>query len=176
MKLYRVELSTNVERVALALAHKRLEVESIVVPYGDRSEIRRVSGQDLVPVLADGETIMTDSMQIVRFLEERFPDRPALFPDAPARRAECDLFIDWFDRAWKRPPGLIHQELRKPEGERNMSRVERLGKAIECTRRKQQPSMKTLTVAGVGRSRRIARNPRLSTCSWYAVKFAVFSE
>jgi hypothetical protein len=33
---YRAPCSTNVERVALALAHRGLEVESVVMSYGDR--------------------------------------------------------------------------------------------------------------------------------------------
>ena len=130
LTLYRIEYSTNVERVALALAHKRLEVVSVCVPPDDRSEVRRISGQDLVPVLVDEGKVVVDSMEIVRYLEDRFPDRPPLYPRDPARRAECLLFIDWFNRVWKRPPNEIEEELSKPSGRRDMQRVERLGKAM----------------------------------------------
>ena len=41
IKLYRGPLSTNVERVALALAHKGLEVESIEIDWDDRSPVER---------------------------------------------------------------------------------------------------------------------------------------
>ena len=51
MRLYRAPFSTNVERVALALAYKRIEVESVWIDYADRSAVERVSGQPLVPVL-----------------------------------------------------------------------------------------------------------------------------
>ncbi len=79
MRLYSVPISTNVERVTLALAHKGLAVEQVEVPYDDRSEILRISGQELVPVLvADGE-VVSDSTAILEWLEERFPD-PPLFP------------------------------------------------------------------------------------------------
>ena len=130
LKLYLVEYSTNVERVALALAHKGLEAESVYVPFDDRAEINRVSGQDLVPVLVDGDVVKFDSMEIVHYLGERFPETPPLYPRDPARLADCLMFIDWFNRAWKRPPNLIFMELSKPEGERNMERVERLGKVM----------------------------------------------
>ena len=53
MRLYRIPFSTNVERVALALAHKGLEVEPVDVDPNDRSPIVAVSGQSLVPVLED---------------------------------------------------------------------------------------------------------------------------
>ena len=69
LTLYRVDLSTNVERVALALAHKGLKVESITVPFEDRARVRKVSGQDLVPVLVDDGKVFIDSMEIVLYLE-----------------------------------------------------------------------------------------------------------
>ncbi len=110
MRLYSVPISTNVERVTLALAHKSLTVEHVEVPYEDRSEIVRVSGQELVPVLVvDGE-VVSDSTVILEWLEEHFPD-PPLYPREPARRAETRLFVDWFNRVWKRPPNLIAGEL-----------------------------------------------------------------
>jgi len=106
MRVYRIPFSTNVERVALGLGHKRLDVEWIDVPSEDRSEIARVSGQGLVPVLDDDGRIVSDSEAILRYLEERHPDRP-LWPGEPARRAEADVFVDWFNRLWKRAPNLI---------------------------------------------------------------------
>ena len=87
LRLYRIPFSTNVERVALALAHKGIEVEWIDVDPDDRSEVVRVSGQELVPVLVDGDRVLTDSPVILEYLEQRFPERP-LYPADPARRAE----------------------------------------------------------------------------------------
>ena len=131
LTLYRVEMSTNVERVALALAHKGLKVKSVVMPFGDRTEVRKVSGQDLVPVLVDDGKVVVDSMEIVRYLEEKFADTPPLYPKDPARRADCMVFIDWFNRVWKRPPNDMEAELTKPEGQRDLKRVERLGRAMQ---------------------------------------------
>jgi glutathione S-transferase len=110
IRLYRAPFSTNVERVALALAHKGLEAESVVIGYDDRSEVQRVSGQGLVPVIDYDGAIVVDSMQILLFLEERHPD-PPLYPTDAARRAEMLVFIDWFNRVWKRPPNEIEAEL-----------------------------------------------------------------
>ena len=111
IKLYRGPLSTNVERVALALAHKGLEVESIEIDWDDRSPVEEVSGQGLVPVIVDeGGEVVYDSATILRHLEERYPD-PPLFPSDPARRAEMDVFIDWFNEVWKRDPNGIEEEL-----------------------------------------------------------------
>ena len=106
MKLYRAAFSTNVERVALALAHKGLAVESVWIEYSDRSPVERVSGQPLVPVLVDGDEVVVDSMAIVRHLEERHPE-PPLYPAERARREEMLVFIDWFNHVWKLWPNSI---------------------------------------------------------------------
>jgi len=132
LTLYRVPHSTNVERVALALAHKKLAAESIVVPYDDRAQVRRVSGQDLVPVLVDGGRVVIDSMTIVRYLEERDPGTPRLYPADPARRAECDLFIEWFNEVYKHAPNAIDDELDRPEEQRDARRVAALGARMQA--------------------------------------------
>jgi glutathione S-transferase len=99
--------------VALALAHKGLPVESVWVDPADRSLVRKVSGQDLVPVIEDGGRVVHDSMTIVRHLEERYPDKP-LYPRDPARRAEMLVFVEWFNRVWKGPPNAMEAEMGKP--------------------------------------------------------------
>jgi len=110
LTLYRAPFSTNVERVALALSHKGLQAESVVIDYADRGPVLQVSGQPLVPVLVDGDMVVSDSVRILRYLDRRDPE-PALFPSAPAERATIDVFIDWFERVWKGPPNQIEAEL-----------------------------------------------------------------
>jgi glutathione S-transferase len=122
LRLYRFPYSTNVERVALALAYKGLEVESVSIDSADRSPLRAVSGQDLVPVLVDGDQVVTDSTRIIHHLEARFPD-PPLFPADPARAAEVEVFLDWFNRAWKREPNLITDA--RERGERDGADIAR---------------------------------------------------
>jgi glutathione S-transferase len=104
--VYRIPFSTNVERVALAAGHKGVDIEWIDVDPADRSPVERVSGQPLVPVLVDGDEIVADSPAIVDWLERRFPE-PPLYPREPARRAEVQVFVEWFNGVWKRPPNLI---------------------------------------------------------------------
>jgi glutathione S-transferase len=118
LRVYRIPFSTNVERVALALAYKSIEVEWIDIDPDDRSEVVRVSGQELVPVLVDGDRVLSDSPVILDYLEERFPERP-LYPADPARRAELRTFVDWFNRVWKRPPNLLVAEELKAEPDLN---------------------------------------------------------
>jgi glutathione S-transferase len=106
VQVYRVPFSTNVERIALAAGLKRIPVEWADIPAGDRSEVRRVSEQELVPVLVDGDLVVHDSPAILRLLEERFPE-PALWPSGRAARAEADVFVEWFNLVWKGPPNRI---------------------------------------------------------------------
>jgi maleylpyruvate isomerase len=76
--------------------------------------LEEVSGQPLVPVLVDGDEVVRDSPVIVALLEELHPE-PPLYPADEARRAEVEVFVDWFNRLWKRSPNLIADELTKAE-------------------------------------------------------------
>jgi glutathione S-transferase len=112
IRVWLIPFSTNVERVSLALAHKGLEAEPVEVSPDDRSEVGRVSGQDLVPVAdLDGE-IVADSTAILRRMEELHPE-PPLWPTNASARAETDIFIEWFNRVWKGPPNEIAAEIER---------------------------------------------------------------
>lgn len=117
LRLYRIPFSTNVERISLALAHKGVPVEYVDVDPDDRTPIVEVSGQELVPVLVDGDRVVSDSPVILEHLEDRFPD-PPLYPADATRRAELRVFVEWFNRVWKLPPNLIFVEETKPDPDR----------------------------------------------------------
>ena len=113
-RVYRIPYSTNVERVALAAGHKGIDLEWIDVDPLDRSPVEAVSGQSLVPVVVDGDEVISDSPAIIEWLELRTPE-PALYPGDPARRAEVQVFVSWFNNVWKRPPNLVAAEEEKPQ-------------------------------------------------------------
>jgi glutathione S-transferase len=127
LRLHVIPFSTNVERVTLALAHKGLPVEHVPVDPDDRSVVVGVSGQPLVPVLTDGDDVVHDSTAILEHLERRFPD-PPLYPRDAARREEVRIFVDWFDRVWKRPPNELADELGRPAPDG--ARIAELGATI----------------------------------------------
>lgn len=127
LRLLRFPYSTNVDRVALALAYKGLEVESVWIDPADRSEVERVSGQPLVPVLVDGDLVLPDSLAILEHLERTHPD-PPLFPSEPARAAEVGVFLDWFNRVWKVAPNLLTDAV---DGDVDATVQERAGWAAE---------------------------------------------
>jgi glutathione S-transferase len=132
LRVYRVPFSTNVERVALAAGHKGLEIEWVDVDPGNRSVVRAVSDQDLVPVAVfeDG-SVVVDSTAILEELERRYPELP-LYPADEARRAEMRLFIDWFNRVWKRLPNELEGELRTARPDQK--RADALGSELAASR------------------------------------------
>lgn len=71
-------------RARMALAQKGLDFESVPVRVSDKAVIA-FSGQDKVPILKDGDQIVSDSWKIADYLEERYPDRPSLFGCATGR-------------------------------------------------------------------------------------------
>jgi glutathione S-transferase len=117
VRLYRAEWSTNCERVGLALAHKGIEAQSVLIEYSNRRPVESISGQGLVPVIEDAGAVIHDSVAILRHLDRRTPE-PALFPAAPDRRAAVDLFIEWFERVYKQPPNAIEAKLAAADPDR----------------------------------------------------------
>jgi glutathione S-transferase len=118
VRLYRAEWSTNCERVGLALAHEGIEAQSVLVEYSNRAPVEAISGQGLVPVIEDGGEVINDSVAIIHHLERRAPE-PPLFPAVPARRAEVDVFIAWFESVYKRAPNAIEAELEGADSDRD---------------------------------------------------------
>lgn len=118
MRLLEIPFSTNVERVTLALAHKGLGVEHVVIDPSDRGPALEATGQPLVPVLVldDGEAV-ADSTAILRRLEADHPD-PPLWPADAAQAAAVDVFAEWFDRVWKRAPNALADGHGDPEEHR----------------------------------------------------------
>jgi glutathione S-transferase len=107
LTVHRVPFSTNVERVALAAAHKGIAIDWVDHDAADRSALRALSGQELVPVLEEPDGgLVTDSPVILARLEALVPD-PPLWPAAPRERAAADVFVAWFNRVWKLAPNAI---------------------------------------------------------------------
>ena len=101
MQLYELVLnhgrsvSPFVWRARMALAHKGFEPERVAIGYGDKAMLA-FSGQDRVPVLVDGETVVSDSWRIACYLEDAYPERPSLF-GGDTGRALARLTNHWCD-------------------------------------------------------------------------------
>ncbi|MBV8404060.1 MAG: maleylacetoacetate isomerase [Gammaproteobacteria bacterium] len=92
MKLYGYFRSSATYRVRIALGLKGIAWESVLVdlraPVSAQHApgFRAVNPHGLIPVLVDGEQVLTQSLAIIEYLEETQP-QPPLLPRLPAQRA-----------------------------------------------------------------------------------------
>lgn len=82
-------------RAKMALRHKQLEVETLPWRFTEKDRIAP-TGQGRVPVLVDGERWVHDSWRIACYLDETYPDRPALMA-TPGERAAARFLNFWAD-------------------------------------------------------------------------------
>jgi glutathione S-transferase len=71
-------------RARMALAHKGLKVETVPWRFTEKDKLP-APNDGRVPVIVDGGKVVHDSSAIAEYLEERFADRPSLFPGGAAR-------------------------------------------------------------------------------------------
>ena len=97
LHLYHFFLSNCAQRAALALAEKGLDFTphsvNLIARANTRDEYFRVNPAGLVPALVHDGVVITESIDILRYLEERFPD-PPLYPSDPTLRQRVDAWMD----------------------------------------------------------------------------------
>jgi glutathione S-transferase len=70
--------SPHVWKTIMSLAHKGLSWESVPTRFIEVPKIENGVSKT-VPVLRDGDKVVSDSFNIALYLEEAYPDRPSLF-------------------------------------------------------------------------------------------------
>jgi maleylacetoacetate isomerase len=89
VQLYHYFRSSASYRVRIALALKGLECELIPVHLVRNEQLaesyRSLAPAGLVPTLRDGDKVLTQSMAIIEYLDEVYPEPPLLPGDAVAR-------------------------------------------------------------------------------------------
>lgn len=102
LTLYHYDRSTAAQRVRLALEEKGIGWESIVVDTarGDVGALppdyHRLNPKGLIPVIIHDGTAIPESLVILEYLEDVFPEVP-LRPMAPAERARMRLWMRRID-------------------------------------------------------------------------------
>lgn len=90
MKLYGYFRSSASYRVRIALSLQGLDydLEPVHLRRGEQRapDFLERNPQGLVPALSDGKALLTQSLAIIEYLEERVPE-PPLLPEEPADRA-----------------------------------------------------------------------------------------
>lgn len=111
------------------LAEKGLGYETVEIDLSDRPAwlyAKNPSGR--VPVLEeDGGFILPESLVVMEYLEERFPE-PSLWPADPAERALGRLWLDRFDVRL----GSDYYALRRGEPSQLDDRLRELDAALEA--------------------------------------------
>lgn len=99
LKLYEFPMSHYCEKVRWALDVKQLPYErKLLVPVLHMPIMLALTRQTQVPVLeCDGKRI-TNSADILAFLEENFPDTAALYPESAEQRAQALTLCAQFDK------------------------------------------------------------------------------
>lgn len=122
-------------RTKMAMHHKGLAYEGLPWRFTEKERLAK-SGQERVPVLVDGETIVHDSWAIALYLDKSYADRPALMVDATAR-AYGRFINTWADTALVAalaPIAIkaVHDVIDGPDAEYfRSSREARFGKSLE---------------------------------------------
>ncbi len=71
MRLLQFPYSPFAAKLRTILKLKNLACEVVDVPYLDRAELVKLTGTIYVPVLHDGDTVVSDSARIVEYLEKK---------------------------------------------------------------------------------------------------------
>jgi maleylacetoacetate isomerase len=98
MQLYNYFRSSASYRVRIALALKGLDYEYLPIHLVKNEQFgaafAAVSAARLVPLLKDGDTVVTQSLAIMEYLDERHPQPPLLPRDAAGRARVRSLALD----------------------------------------------------------------------------------
>lgn len=102
MILYHHGSSVCAAKVRLALAEKNLPWEGryIDILKGDQftPEFRKLNPKSVVPVLVDGDKVITESTVINEYLEEKYP-QPSIFPADPYLKTKMRVWTKAVDES-----------------------------------------------------------------------------
>ena len=87
------KISPHCWKSVYAAYHKGLDFERVGIGYFEKDKIA-FTGQGLMPILEDGETVVSDSWAIAEYLEEAYPARPSLF-GGEIGKGEAKFINDW---------------------------------------------------------------------------------
>jgi glutathione S-transferase len=94
----------------LALAHKKLTYKTEPVWFTEKEKFA-MSKQPLLPIITDGDKVVSDSWAIAEYLEATYPDAPSLFASDEAK-VKAEAFHTWVSTALsKHVPGILILDL-----------------------------------------------------------------
>jgi glutathione S-transferase len=127
--LYTADRCPYAARARIALAEKGIAYDAVELDLDDRPAwIYEKNPLGTVPVYEEDEgLVLPESLVIMEYLEERFPE-PALWPADPAERALGRLWLDRFDDRL----GDAYYAARRGDGREQLdARLAELDRALE---------------------------------------------
>jgi glutathione S-transferase len=119
VRAWGIPWSTNCERVSIAAALAGVEVDWTLVTFDDRTLIEELSGQKGVPIAELDGRIVVGSLAIVGRVA------PQLWPADARTRALVDTCLEWFDRVWQQPLGVLWRDADEARKARAAQRLDR---------------------------------------------------
>ncbi len=120
----------------IAMRAKGIDFEEELIPFNDDAgnpKFREFSPTGKVPVLVDGEVRVWESLAILEYLHDKFPDS-GLWPESIATRAAARAFASEMHAGFNALRATCHMNIRRPvraievgEGvRRDVARIEEL--------------------------------------------------
>lgn len=170
VKFYYGSGSPYAWRVWLVLEHKRLSYEFKLISFsaGDlhKPEFIRLNPRHRVPVIVDDGFVLYESVAIMEYLEDRYPQTPRLFPADVYQRATVRrllMEIDWYlGQGLER---LVGEVLFKPRQQRNADYIEEARAACVKELEYFEETLQHEYLAGDFTAADIALYPLLACCS-----------
>lgn len=95
--VYHFFMSNCAQRVNLTLAEKGLDWTphsiNLLSKENTKPEYMRINPKGLVPAMVHNGVVITESIDILRYIEEQFPE-PALYSSDPSQRQQIDRWMD----------------------------------------------------------------------------------
>ncbi|MFC1664123.1 glutathione S-transferase family protein [Pseudomonadota bacterium] len=110
-------------RVLLALELKNLDYQShlleLTKDQQKKSEILRLNPRGQIPILKDGEVVVSESLAIMLYLENRYP-KPSLFGETPQQLAKINQLVQEVLSYMEKPFEAIIRPIFRNRVENNM--------------------------------------------------------
>ncbi|XP_056641715.1 pyrimidodiazepine synthase-like [Diorhabda sublineata] len=112
LRLYSMKFCPYAQRAMLVLKAKKIPHEIVYINLFKKPEwYSKINAKTLVPALADGDKIVTESLDIADYLDEKYPENP-LYSSDPNAKQKAKEIIDKLGPASK----LFYTCILKDEG------------------------------------------------------------
>ncbi|MEY9166633.1 glutathione S-transferase [Sinorhizobium fredii] len=141
--------SPHVWKIKLSLAHKGLDFDVMPVGFTEIPKLEQ-GVTKIVPLLRDGEKLVSDSFDIALYLEKAYPERPTLF-GGEGGKAMARLVEGWSQMTLHPAIGRIaimdiHDSLEPvDQAYFRQSREKRFGKPLEAVAEAGQADLETFS-------------------------------